>query len=81
MEKEVFRCKSCLNLSTRPRIEFNDKQVCNACLWAEEKKHKVDWQLRQTELEHLLENIGDARNSIVLYRSVGEKTAVTSHTW
>lgn len=55
MEKEVFRCKSCLNLSTRPRIEFNDKQVCNACLWAEEKKHKVDWKLRQTELEHLLD--------------------------
>ena len=55
MEKEVFRCKSCLNLSTRPRIEFNDKQVCNACLWAEEKKHKVDWKLRKNELEHLLD--------------------------
>ena len=35
---EIFWCKTCLNMSTRPRIEFNDNGSCNACEWSEEKK-------------------------------------------
>ncbi len=31
-------CKSCLMLSTRPRITFNEKGVCNACQWTLIKK-------------------------------------------
>lgn len=53
--KEVFRCKKCLNLSTRPRIEFNEDGICNACLWAEEKKKTVDWENRQQRLKELLD--------------------------
>ena len=36
--KHIFWCSVCLNTSTRPRITFNDKGICNACLWTEEKK-------------------------------------------
>ena len=36
---KVFWCKSCLNMSTRPRIIFDENGVCNACVWSEEKKH------------------------------------------
>ena len=50
----VYWCKTCLNMSTRPRISFNDKGQCNACQWAEEKK-KLDWSKRVNELSIILE--------------------------
>lgn len=51
--QSVYWCKKCLNMSTRPRIQFNEDGVCNACLWAEEKEN-VDWQSRQKELRDIL---------------------------
>jgi N-acetyl sugar amidotransferase len=41
-------------MSTRPRIEFDDKGRCNACTWSEEKK-SFDWTDRQGELKNLLD--------------------------
>lgn len=52
--KKVFWCKKCLNMSTRPRIAFDERGFCNACLWQEEKKN-FDWANRQKELEILLD--------------------------
>ena len=40
-------------MSTRPRIKFDDRGFCSACLWAEEKK-KINWNERQLELKKLL---------------------------
>ena len=51
--KEVFWCKNCLNMSTRPRITFDDRGWCNACQWMEEKK-TLDWPAREKELKSLL---------------------------
>ena len=51
---KVFWCKTCLNMSTRPRIEFDSKGSCNACLRTEEKK-TIDWNKRNDELELLLD--------------------------
>ncbi len=51
--KEVFWCKNCLNMSTRPRITFDSRGWCNACQWMEEKK-TLDWSKREKELEDLL---------------------------
>jgi N-acetyl sugar amidotransferase len=50
----VFWCKNCLNMSTRPRIEFDERGWCNACQWMEEKK-TLNWTSRQQELHDLLE--------------------------
>lgn len=50
----VFWCKRCLNMSTRPRIEFDELGVCNACTWAEEKEKGIDWSMREGELTSLL---------------------------
>ncbi len=52
--KKVFWCKSCLNMSTRPRIQFDDNQVCNACLWSKEKKI-LNWESRNKELLKILD--------------------------
>ena len=47
--KKVFWCKNCLNMSTRPRITFDERGWCNACVWMEEKK-SFDWGKREEEL-------------------------------
>lgn len=51
---KIFWCKNCLNMSTRPRITFDDRGWCNACQWMEEKK-VLDWSSRQKELTDLLD--------------------------
>ena len=52
--KEIFWCKNCLNMSTRPRITFDSRNWCNACQWMEEKT-TMDWRLREKELIQLLD--------------------------
>jgi N-acetyl sugar amidotransferase len=41
-------------MSTRPRIEFDNRGWCNACVWTEEKK-TLNWKLREEELIRTLE--------------------------
>lgn len=53
MSKFIFWCSSCLNMSTRPRIVFDEEGRCNACVWKEEKE-ELDWSSRQDELARLL---------------------------
>ena len=52
-EKKIYWCKHCLNMSTRPRITFDEKGWCNACQWMIEKK-QLDWNKRIFELKHLI---------------------------
>jgi hypothetical protein len=40
-------------MSTRPRITFDSRGWCNACVWTEKKK-TLDWDARQQELGDLL---------------------------
>ncbi|MFH1079091.1 MAG: N-acetyl sugar amidotransferase [Pseudomonadota bacterium] len=54
MVQKVFWCKNCLNMSTRPRIQFDGRGWCNACQWMEIKK-TMDWQPRREELQALLD--------------------------
>tara|TARA_Y100000817_G_scaffold314810_1_gene315273 strand:+ start:1106 stop:2197 length:1092 start_codon:yes stop_codon:yes gene_type:complete len=51
----MFRCNNCLNTSTRPRISFDKRGVCNACQWAEEKKN-INWSKRQNLLKNFFKN-------------------------
>ena len=50
---KIFWCDTCLNMSTRPRIEFDQEGRCNACVWKDQKKN-IDWTSRQLELTKLL---------------------------
>lgn len=43
-------CTNCLMPSTRPRISFDSRGWCNACIWAEEKGRGIDWSARQAQL-------------------------------
>ena len=50
---DVRWCSNCLAMSTRPRISFDDRGFCNACVWMEKKK-TLDWSKREKELKELL---------------------------
>jgi N-acetyl sugar amidotransferase len=51
--KNIFYCKNCVAMSTRPRITFDNRGFCSACIWAEEKK-KINWKKRKIVLNKLL---------------------------
>jgi len=51
--EKISICKKCLTLSTRPRVVFDDRGVCNACNWLERKKTSVNWGERWKELSVL----------------------------
>lgn len=59
--KKVFWCKNCLNMSTRPRITFDERGWCNACVWMEEKK-TFDWSKREEELINLFSKYKSENN-------------------
>ena len=42
-------------MSTRPRIEFNEDLICNACQWRDEKL-QLDWRVREEELIRILKD-------------------------
>ncbi len=46
-------CSNCLAMSTRPRIRFDERGFCNACVWNEKKK-TINWEVRLNKLEELL---------------------------
>ena len=48
-------CSNCISMSTRPRITFDARGWCNACVWTEKKK-SLNWEARQVELLSLLDN-------------------------
>ena len=49
----VFWCKNCVVMSTRPRVTFDERGFCSACRWLEQKKD-LDWNARKKLLEELL---------------------------
>ncbi len=76
----IFWCKNCLNTSTRPRITFDERGWCNACQWAEEKR-SLDWSLRQSELEQILDShrSSDGSFDCIVPVSGGKDGSYVSH--
>ena len=82
MSKEkVFWCKNCLNMSTRPRITFDEKGWCNACVWMEEKK-QLNWKKREDELLTLFKKYKSKNNEFdcVVPVSGGKDGSHIAHT-
>jgi len=49
-------CKYCFTPNTRPRIVFNNQDICNACLNSKDKK-TINWQKREKEFHKIILNI------------------------
>ncbi len=77
----IYWCSTCLNMSTRNRIVFDENGRCNACVWSEEKK-TFDWKSREQELLLLLEKHKreDSVYDIVVPVSGGKDGGYVSHT-
>ena len=47
-------CKRCAQPDTRPGIYFDERGICGACLY-EEEKEKIDWDAKARELREIAE--------------------------
>lgn len=73
-------CSNCLAMSTRPRITFNERGWCNACVWMQEKK-SLNWDNRHKELEQLLckHRRKDGRFDVIVPVSGGKDGSYVAH--
>ena len=80
MAKEVFWCSSCLNMSTRPRITFDQEGWCNACQWSDEKK-TFNWKEREEELKKNLKKYTNASDNykVIVPVSGGKDGSYIAH--
>ena len=80
MAKEVFWCSSCLNMSTRPRITFDQEGRCNACQWSDEKK-TFNWKEREEELKKNLKKYTNASDNykVIVPVSGGKDGSYIAH--
>ena len=63
-------CKECIMPNSRPRIVFNEKGVCNACLHSK-KKEEINWNERKSEFLELINKIKfDTKKNNRLYDCV-----------
>ena len=53
LPKKVIHCTKCTVSNQRPRITFDKNGVCSACRYGETKDKKIDWKLREKELQDL----------------------------
>ena len=53
LPSEIKFCKKCTVSNQRPRIMFDEHGVCSACNYAEYKRTKIDWSIREAELVEL----------------------------
>ena len=78
---EVVFCRNCVVSNQRPRTEFNEDGICNACLWAFEKDSVVDWEQRGKELEELCDRhrSSDGGFDVVVPGSGGKDSGYVAH--
>lgn len=78
---EVSYCKNCVISNQRPRITFNEEGVCSACQNTWYKEHGIDWDLREKELEELLDKYrrNDGYWDVVVPSSGGKDSIFVAH--
>ena len=48
--KNLKWCSNCVAMSTRPRITFDENNLCNACNWSKQKKN-YNWNSNLVKLK------------------------------
>lgn len=81
LPEEVVFCKKCTVSNQRPRITFDENGVCSACNFAEYKKTKIDWKLREQELLETLDRHrkNDGSYDVVVPCSGGKDGSYVAH--
>jgi N-acetyl sugar amidotransferase len=78
---EVKYCKKCTISNQRPRITFDEHGVCSACNFAEFKRSKIDWTVREKELVEMLNRFrrNDGTYDVLVPSSGGKDSAYIAH--
>ncbi len=81
LPQDVRYCARCVISNQRPRITFDDRGVCGACRFAEQKKKTIDWARRENELQELLarHRKGDGSFDVVVPASGGKDSSFVAH--
>lgn len=81
LPSEVRYCKKCTISNQRPRITFDENGVCSACNYAEYKRSKVDWSLREQELVDLCDKHrkNDGSYDVIVPCSGGKDGSFVAH--
>lgn len=96
LPNEVKFCKKCVISNQRPSstvefknekgekkqvINFNEKGVCSACVYHEEKETGIDWIARDQKLVELLNKFrsNDGSYDVIVPGSGGKDSAYTAH--
>lgn len=80
LPEEIKFCKKCTVSNQRPRIIFDERGVCSACNYAEQKK-AFDWEQREKELIELCDRHrkGDGSYDIIVPCSGGKDGGFVAH--
>jgi len=81
LPNDVRYCKECTISNQRPRIEFDKNGICSACNYSKIKKTKIDWILRDKELEELCNKYrkNDGSYDVIVPSSGGKDSAFVAH--
>jgi len=81
LPSEVKYCTKCTISNQRPRITFDEDGVCAACQYAEYKKTKIDWALRDEELKKLCDKYrkNDGSYDVIVPSSGGKDSAFVAY--
>ena len=81
LPKDVLWCKNCTISNQRPRIVFDDNQICSACKNLEYKKNYIDWDLREKELIDTLDQYRkkDGSWDVLVPSSGGKDSGYVAH--
>ena len=96
LPNEVKFCKKCVISNQRPSstvefknekgekkqvINFNEEEICSACVYHEEKKEGINWDEREDKLKELLSKFrsNDGSYDVIVPGSGGKDSAFTAH--
>lgn len=78
---EVVYCTRCVISNQRPRIEFDEEGVCNACRYWERKETSIDWVARERKLRELCDRHrrSDGSHDVIVPSSGGKDSIFVAH--
>ena len=81
LPEDVKFCKKCTISNQRPRIKFDEDGICSACFYADYKRNKVDWDLREKELISLCDKHrkNDGSYDVIVPCSGGKDGSFVAH--
>lgn len=79
--KEVIWCKKCTMSNQRPRIIFDNNQICSACN-NYDYKSRINWSEREKELKNLLDSYRSKNGNwdVIVPSSGGKDSGYVAHT-